>query len=140
MSVRVEIVCPVVSEANRKEHWAKKKQRHDLQKKATWAALRSISRSDQSAIKTMGPWFIELCVVGGKTMDSDNLQGSCKFHRDEICRFLGVDDGDTSLVRFIVTQQGPALKLPYVVATFCPLREYSKRLREEADRIEKARG
>jgi endonuclease III len=46
--------------------------------------------------------------VGPRKLDSDNLEISAKHVRDEIAKWLGIDDGDESKCRWKVSQSnGP---------------------------------
>ena len=40
------------------------------------------------------PIVVTLARLGGKAMDSDNLQGACKALRDAVAKLVGVDDAD----------------------------------------------
>jgi hypothetical protein len=106
--MKVFVPVPAVSEANRTdEHWTKKKRRHDDQKEHTWAVLRAYGK--WKLLLEVTPycrrWRVHLEVHHwGRAMDTDNLVGSVKWYRDEVARFLGVDDGDTERVQFSVSQ------------------------------------
>jgi len=41
------------------------------------------------------PLVVTIVRIGPKALDGDNLQGSAKGVRDEVARYLGVDDADT---------------------------------------------
>jgi hypothetical protein len=51
------------------------------------------------------PVKVVLTRVGGKRMDSDNVARCFKSCRDQVATFLGVDDGDTTAVRFVTRQR-----------------------------------
>jgi hypothetical protein len=40
-----------------------------------------------------------------KPLDDDNLEGSLKYVRDTVAKWLGVDDGDKARIRFEYAQQ-----------------------------------
>ena len=41
------------------------------------------------------PLVVTIVRIGPKALDGDNLQGSAKAVRDEVAKYLGVDDADT---------------------------------------------
>lgn len=104
--MKVFVPVPAVSEANRSgEHWTKKKRRHDTQKEHTFAAIRVRPLAERLWTSTLRAWTVRFVVhYSGRPMDSDNLAGSVKYYRDEVARFLGVDDGDVDRVQFSVSQ------------------------------------
>lgn len=50
------------------------------------------------------PVLVRLVRVGGKRLDDDNAVRSCKGVRDEVAKWLGVDDADRR-VKWVVKQQ-----------------------------------
>jgi hypothetical protein len=99
------IPCVVVSEPNRRDHWAVKARRRGEQTAALCAAV----------FTAFGGWIPPTpCLVtftrsGPRPMDSDNLAGAFKGLRDSVARWLGVDDGDESKVAWAYRQEkGPA--------------------------------
>jgi hypothetical protein len=75
-----EWIVPVrtISEANSREHWAKAKKRHDLQKK--WVKV--FFEKEEPYIPL--PCVIKLTRIGQRELDSDNLPVSMKYIRDAI--------------------------------------------------------
>jgi hypothetical protein len=101
------IPIPAIAELNRKgEHWTKAKERHDLQKRRTWIALRCLELDEQAAIRAISHPVVVLTVVSLKKLDDDNLVGAVKYYRDEVARFLDIDDGDER-IQFVVKQKRP---------------------------------
>ena len=94
----MEVLLPVRtwSEANARVHWAKRARRARIQRQAARtivrAALTSMERPAESKCT------IELCRIGPRQLDSDNLAGSLKAVRDGVADALGLDDGDPRLV------------------------------------------
>jgi hypothetical protein len=84
----------VVSEANTKCHWAERWRRAGEQKAATLVALTGVGRGVRTRLQAARGLKVRFVRVGGKKMDSDNLAGAFKAVRDELARWLGVDDGD----------------------------------------------
>lgn len=70
------------------------------QKRATWAALRSLSLADQHLLRSLERIAIVLTAHTILELDDDNLAGAVKYYRDEVARFLEVDDGDAR-VKFV---------------------------------------
>ena len=111
--MKVFVPYPAVSEANRSdEHWAKKKRRHDQQKNHTFLTLMSVGKWNivGQATHYVPRWNVHLCVHAHHVMDTDNLVGSVKYYRDEVARFLGIDDGNVERLTFSVSQQKPIAK------------------------------
>lgn len=52
-----------------------------------------------------GPWLVTITRMGPGTMDDDNATASAKGVRDAVAAWLGVDDGETGRVRFVVSQK-----------------------------------
>jgi hypothetical protein len=80
MTKLFEWIIPVrtVSEANSREHWAKKKRRTDVQKR--WVKL----YFDRYEPDIRLPCTIKLTRIGRRELDSDNLPVSMKYIRDAI--------------------------------------------------------
>ncbi len=93
----------LVSEANRREHWAVQRRRKIEQQQhvalAFFAALKG------RRLHVSMPCLVTLTRVGAKTLDSDNLANSFKAVQDAIAQKLGVDDGDVSRVRWVYEQR-----------------------------------
>jgi hypothetical protein len=119
----VHIHTRIFQETNgSKLHWAALKKRHDQQKKATWLALWSAPTKTREALLNTKRWHVSIVPYGNKTMDDDGLSASCKWIRDEIARFLNVDDGDTRRVRFSYSQpeEQDTVNRYHVGVTFSP--------------------
>lgn len=86
----------VVSEANRRDHWARKARRAKQQRTMASWLVRGFWFLDKSKKPTM-PLVITLTRLGARTLDSDNLAGSFKAVRDGIADALGVNDGSKDL-------------------------------------------
>lgn len=85
------ITAPIrlVSEANLREHWAKKSRRRKAQQQVIscllWCHRVSLPK---------GPGKVRLTRLGPKRFDADNNAGSFKHVQDAIARHFNVDDGD----------------------------------------------
>ena len=51
------------------------------------------------------PFICRLVRIGPKRLDDDNLASAFKAIRDDIADFFGVDDGDTTAIRFEYGQE-----------------------------------
>ena len=89
-----EFEVPIVSEANRREHWAKHTRRKNDQKLATLVAWRQHVGAGSQMPR---PLKIVLTLRSSRKLDSDNLAGAFKGIRDQIAAELGTDDGDESV-------------------------------------------
>lgn len=86
-------------------HRARKRHHHDV----TTAC--NASRDRRAAIAALRyPFLVTLTVVRPRRLDDDNANGGCKAARDAIAKILGVDDGDTSKIRFLYA---PLVKGPH---------------------------
>jgi hypothetical protein len=94
-------IVPVrtVSEANRRDHWAKKAKRAKEQRLFTGVHLRLWC--DKPAL----PCTIRLTRISSRDLDTDNLAGSQKHVRDAIAEWLGVDDGPRGPVTWEYAQE-----------------------------------
>jgi hypothetical protein len=92
-SVTLTLPCRVVSEANKRGHWAKGQRRKLDQQQAVTLAWN---------LSPLRAWYakhgLQVLTVTlkhhGPEMDGDNLQRAFKAVRDQIAYLLGVDDGD----------------------------------------------
>lgn len=82
--MRTFIPIKTVSEANRRDHWAKKAKRVKSQREAVYLACP----------KAEVPCVVTLTRVAPRSLDSDNLQSALKATRDSVAQRLGVDDAD----------------------------------------------
>ena len=95
------VPVPAVSNANRShEHWRKQKERADAQKQHTFAILRQMPLENHDAVVWSKGLLVRLIIVSAHALDDDNMNGAVKYYRDEVARWLGVDDGDPS-VRYV---------------------------------------
>lgn len=91
----------LVSLTNQREHWSKRAARAKAQRLLAAAMTRITFRESEFT----APFGVSIIRIGKRTLDSDNLQGACKSFRDGIADALGVDDGDTSKVKWRYGQQ-----------------------------------
>jgi len=110
MRVLLSVTVPVqlVSEANRRDHWAAKHRRTKDQKDIVLLMLRTARVVDRSAMRP--PYVVRITRVSPRPLrDSDNLVSSCKAVRDAVAFYLGVDDADLlgrGDVRWVIEQEG----------------------------------
>lgn len=87
----VDVPIAVVSEANRRDHWAVRARRVRSQR----AAVR-MSLHGRSVLCAEG-YIVTLIRFGGRRMDTDNLCGAFKAVRDEVAQWINIDDGSDRL-------------------------------------------
>lgn len=97
--VTLQLPIRVVSEANRREHWATKARRAKAQRGAALLAVRAHA---PSIVATIGApskprLVVTLTRIGVRALDSDNLARAFKAVRDGIADALGIDDGDSRI-------------------------------------------
>lgn len=89
-SFTVSVPTTVVSEANRREHWAKKLRRKDGQRHALCEALAACPVKPSLV---QFPVTVTWVRIGRQRMDDDNLANAFKGLRDELAHLMGIDDG-----------------------------------------------
>lgn len=82
----------IESEANQREHWAKKAARVKRQRIGAWAELRSAKVWGNGLLAL--PIKVKLTRIAPRSLDGDNLQSGFKATRDGVADFFGVDDRD----------------------------------------------
>lgn len=87
------IPIKTVSEANSREHWHKKAQRHQQQQHFVRLAYSSL------AIKPSTPCQVILTRLAPRRLDSDNLQMSFKWIRDELADLIIPEETKTYVNR-----------------------------------------
>ena len=109
----IHLPLQTVSELNRRDHWRVVARRKQVQKQAVAVILRA------EWGHCRGPWTAPLTVtltrIGPRMLDSDNLQSALKYCRDEVARWLGLDDADPLLVWVYGQRTGRSLRkgVPY---------------------------
>ena len=86
-AVTVYVPVRTVSEANTHDHWRK---RHARAKAQRGAIALKFTRLPLPA----PPLVVRLERIAGRRLDDDNLRSAFKAIRDEVAKFIGVDDGD----------------------------------------------
>ena len=89
-----EVFLPIRtwSEANLREHWAKRARRVRKQRQAARLLVRAAGNMADTSVLS-GPITRTLTRIAPRTLESDNLAGSLKAVRDGVADALGVDDG-----------------------------------------------
>jgi hypothetical protein len=85
-TVRAFVATPIVSNANRREHWTKRHGRNTAQHAAVSVAM------GNDIIGRGQPKSVLFVVLVAQPMDSDNLAISMKAVRDSIAKLCGFDD------------------------------------------------
>lgn len=90
-NICLELPIETISEANTKEHWARKARRVKMQRSDT----HNFCRATQGALKLVpeSKLKIQLIRLAPKKLDSDNLVSSFKAIRDGVADWLKIDDG-----------------------------------------------
>ncbi len=86
-TVELELPLRLVSSLNQREHWAAKARRAK-QERETAAWLLAVHLAPSL------PCVVLLTRIAPRSLDDDNLRGAFKAVRDEVARWLGVDDAD----------------------------------------------
>lgn len=116
---KVEFTIPLhlVSPLNGSHgHWRRDWERRRGERAATRLAWYA---AGQPKLKT--PAAITLTRVAPREFDDDNLRGSMKSVRDELCEIAGVKDGPRAPVSFLYDQRKPdAPRQAWVEVSWCP--------------------
>jgi hypothetical protein len=102
MNLQLQFSMPgvrVTSEANLREHWAKRFKRKKHQQAETHLAW-TLAAPGRISL----PCVVRLTRIGSRRLDSDNLAGGFKHIRDAIAKAIGIDDG-SELIRFEYQQE-----------------------------------
>ena len=91
MTCSVHIPLRTVSEANQREHWAKRARRAKLHRGTVRTVLGAAC-----AIPSP-PLVVRLTRVAPRRLDCDNLRGALKACRDGVADWLGIDDGSEDI-------------------------------------------
>lgn len=92
-SARIELP----SLLNTSMHWKKMVRLKQKQRKVIGECLKD-------AVIPPLPLIVVLTRIGPRTLDGDNLQGACKYVRDEVAAAVGTDDG-SSLYTWVYKQR-----------------------------------
>jgi hypothetical protein len=93
----------LMSEANRREHWAAKARRTKDQRAHVTLMLRTtIARIDPADVHV-----VSITRVAPRMLDDDNATRSAKAVRDAIAEWLGVNDGDRRILWRVSQERGP---------------------------------
>jgi hypothetical protein len=102
-SITLKLPCRVLSEANRRDHWAVAHRRAKQQADALHAALEAAGLTDH---RPPLPLIVTWTRTGRKTLDDDNLQRAFKALRDRLAEWIGCDDGDERITWKYTQRQG----------------------------------
>ncbi|MCE9567793.1 MAG: hypothetical protein K8U57_37820 [Planctomycetes bacterium] len=89
--IQITLPCRVISEANRRDHWAVAKRRADAQAEALREAIDNAGLTNH---RPPLPVAVTWTRIGKQKLDDDNLARSFKSLRDRLAEWLGIDDGD----------------------------------------------
>lgn len=117
--ISVWIPLQTVSEANMRENYWARHGRKKKQQAKVFQYLLPVRYMIRSRAP-LTPIVVKLTRFGKKKLDPDNYVGSWKHVQDEVARFLGVDDGDESKVRWVYADQvladGYAIRIHFAPA------------------------
>ena len=90
MQISIYLPLRLVSEANSRDHWAKKARRAKTARGDTRAALIPLL----AARDTPDRYRCTITRIGKRRLDTDNLARAAKAVRDGVADAVGIDDGD----------------------------------------------
>ena len=94
--MQVSIPMRTWSEANLREHWARRARRVRKQRQAARLLVRAACNRANASFSS-GPITITLTRLAPRKLDSDNLASSLKAVRDGVADALGIDDGSSRI-------------------------------------------
>lgn len=94
MQLKFTILAKTVSEANQREHWARRHKRLSGHKRLAMAMTLESLRGQRITSDSI---VVTLTRRGARKLDTDNLAGSQKGIRDGIAKALRIDDGSDVL-------------------------------------------
>lgn len=101
MVLRFVIPCKTINELNDHSHWRNRQRRARVQHKAVASVISALSL-DRPEL----PCVVNLTRVSRGMLDPDDgLNSSCKFVRDAIAKWLGVDDKHSHIVKYKYDQR-----------------------------------
>lgn len=111
MIKRYELTLPIrtVSEANQREHWGnklKRKHAQQLEVSAEWGLDHRKIDAQQVELR----FTRHSCQL----MDPDNLAGAFKHIQDQVCKIIGIDDGDQERLSITYSQKKIGKREHYV--------------------------
>lgn len=112
--IAVEFDLHTVSEANTAEHHFARAKRTKLQKEVTAANLASKGLDPEAIADSRPTITLVRLAPSAQVLDDDNLRGSLKHVRDQVAKWLGVDDSPRGPVTWGYRQErrtGPQKKL-----------------------------
>ena len=88
--ILITIPSRIVSEANRREHWAAVAQRKRAHRAVACVLLKQRGQAPTN------PWRVRVTLtrIAHRELDDDNLASGFKATRDGVADWLGIDDGD----------------------------------------------
>jgi hypothetical protein len=105
----VEVTVPIrtVSEANSRNHWAKKARRVKEQRQMVASILGTQNLGfNPRDLAPCGGARVVLTRIAPRELDSDNLASALKATRDEVAKWLGIDDRDARLTWEVAQERG----------------------------------
>jgi len=104
MTITVTLPIRTESEANLREHWAKKSRRAKGQREI---ARMILGQPQYAALrKHTGRFEITITRIGARSLDPDNLANSSKHVQDGIADALGIDDGSSRIMWTYAQEKG----------------------------------
>ena len=86
----IVIEVKTVSEANRRDHWARKAKRAKGHRLSAYMLVRPMIQRECVSL----PCTVRMTRVAPRALDDDNLRSAIKATRDGIADALGIDDRD----------------------------------------------
>ncbi len=104
--VSVTVPIRTVSEANRRDHWAKRAKRAKVQRFAAFVHIEIACGSRIAS--SLVPCAVTMTRLSARNLDDDNLRGALKAIRDGVADALAVDDRDPRVTWEYGQEKGPA--------------------------------
>ncbi len=93
MKIEIEVPVRIRSEANIREHGARRGAYFKEQKEAVYYSMMKFRHQLHLIAGSEEPLMVTLTRFGDRRLDNDNLVSGFKSVRDSIASFIGIDDG-----------------------------------------------
>ena len=120
MTLTITLPLRLVSEANAHEHWRVRQRRAKAQRDLLMVRLRHL-------VAPTGPVEVQIVRIAPRSLDTDNLPGSCKHVRDVVAWWLAGSPRVDGAIRWGRHDDDPRITWRYAQERGAP-REYAVRV------------
>lgn len=120
--VGVTLPLKVVSNANQREHWAKRANRAKAHRSTARLAISgALLKAGLSGSSLPSSVTVQLVRIAPRALDDDNLVGGFKAIRDGIADAMGIDDRDSRVTWLCGQRKGSPKEYLVEIAVWSPI-------------------